>query len=90
MGFKKARILYHDAGVRLDSEIDPVAQQVAIVVGGYGRITVFCVTFVITTARTDIADTAGFTAGIASVQTGFNKLGQAGLSSPPLTSPNSD
>src|SRR5690554_232172 len=65
MASNEIRIAAHDPGVDFDTEIHPVAQQVAVVIVGVLGIAITGVALVIAASRAQIADPTGLAAGVA-------------------------
>lgn len=74
---EEARVVVQDAGVGGDAEVDPVAHQVAVVVGRLGGVADLGVALVVAAAGAQVADAAGFAAGAAAVQACLDEFGQA-------------
>ena len=75
---EKAGILGDDARVGLDAEVDPVAQQLAVVVGRRGGVAVLRVALVVAAAGAEVADAAGRAAGAAAVEAAPEEGAEAG------------
>src|SRR5580765_6662457 len=73
MPLEEARVPLRDPPVHPDAEVDPVAQQIAVVGDGGVRIAVTRVGFVVAAAGAEVADAAGLARASAAVLRGVEK-----------------